>query len=251
MKNPQKSPRLTPGRLSPGQEGFTLFEALIALALTSVILTTLAVVTAQWMPNWKAGFARVQRTDLLGLGLERIVADLEAAEYASPNVQTKRPLFEGTPASATFVRSAIGPNSSGGLEIVRLAETGDARGFALVRARAPFRPIAANGADAEAFAFSDAITLVRSPYRISFAFAGHDRAWRETWRDAAALPSAIRVFVRDAVTGKMLTVSTTAIPHVSAPALCVQATSPQGCVAQIDNNADPSENTDTAPERRR
>jgi len=233
------------------EEGFTLFEALIALALTSVILATLAVVTAQWMPNWKAGFARVQRTDLLGLGLERIVADLAAAEYASPNIQTRRPLFEGAPASVTFVRSAIGPNTSGGLEIVRLAETGDARGFALVRARAPFRPIGGNGVEAEAFAFSDAITLVRSPYRISFAFAGHDRAWRETWRDAAALPSAIRVFVRDAASGKILTVSTTVIPHVTAPAQCAQTTSAQGCVAQIDNNADPTESPDNAPERRR
>jgi general secretion pathway protein J len=245
-----RSPRRGARGLAAEQDGFTLFEALIAVALMSVILATLATVTSRWMPNWKAGFVRVQRTDLLGLGLERIVADLAAAEFVSADSQNKRPLFEGTPSSVTFVRSAIGPNSSAGLEIVQLAETTDERGFALARARAPFRLIGSRVPDAEPFAFSDSIALVRSPYRISFAFAGRDRAWRETWRDAAMLPRAIRVIVHDAASGKVLTVSTTAMPHVNAPAECAPMTSAWGCVEQLENNADPSANQETAPERR-
>src|ERR1700675_3174420 len=114
-------------RLVSGEDGFTLLEALIAVALMSMLLAMLATVTAQWMPAWKAGFDRVQGADLLGLGLDRIVADLAAAEFVSPGGENARPLFEGTASSVTFVRSAIGPNASAGLEIVRLAETDDAR----------------------------------------------------------------------------------------------------------------------------
>jgi general secretion pathway protein J len=40
-------------------------------------------------------FARVQRSELLALGLERIVADLAAAEFTPPHGLTKDPLFEG------------------------------------------------------------------------------------------------------------------------------------------------------------
>ena len=68
------------------RRGFTLIEALFATALMGAILAALATVTAQWLPNWNRGFARVQRNELLALGLERLVADLAAAEFVQPRV---------------------------------------------------------------------------------------------------------------------------------------------------------------------
>ena len=68
--------------------GFTLVEALIATALMATILTALATITGQWMPNWNRGMTRVQGDEDLALGLDRIVADLAAAEFIpgwSPN----------------------------------------------------------------------------------------------------------------------------------------------------------------------
>ncbi len=59
--------------------GFTLLEAMLALALTAAIVLSLATVTAQWLPNWRRGFASLQSADLLNLGLERIVADVSSA----------------------------------------------------------------------------------------------------------------------------------------------------------------------------
>ena len=85
----------------------------------------------------------MQSADLLGLGVDRIAADLAAAEYVSLGDSNARTFFAGTEFSVTFVRSAIGPNAAAGLEIVRLAETDDARGGVLVRARAPFAPVTA------------------------------------------------------------------------------------------------------------
>src|SRR5262245_169023 len=120
--------------------GFTLIEALLATALMGAILAALATITAQWLPNWNRGFARVQRAELLSLGLDRLVADVAAAEYVAPGRDLPKPVFEGSELSVTFVRSTLGPNTRPGLEIVRIAETGSGQGPLLVRTRAPFVP---------------------------------------------------------------------------------------------------------------
>ncbi|HEY8031193.1 MAG TPA: prepilin-type N-terminal cleavage/methylation domain-containing protein [Methylocella sp.] len=211
-------------RLASGEGGFTLLEALIAVALMSVLLSTLGRVTAQWMPGWKAGFDRVQRADLLGLGLDRIVADLSAAEFVSQGGENAPLLFSGTSSSVTFVRSAIGPNASAGLEIVRLSETDNERGRVFVRDRVPFVPLAAKDTDTGELEFTNPIVLVRPPFHVSFAFAGRDRIWQDTWHDAAQLPDAVRVTVRNAMTDQILPVSTAALLNVNAPAKCVSST---------------------------
>jgi general secretion pathway protein J len=91
--------------------GFTLLEAMLALALTAAIVLSLATVTAQWLPNWRRGFASLQSADLLNLGLERIVADVSSAEYVTPSGATKQPLFRGEALSVIFVRASLGPDS--------------------------------------------------------------------------------------------------------------------------------------------
>jgi general secretion pathway protein J len=202
------------------ESGFTLIEALVSTVLMVLILGALATVMAQWMPNWNRGFSHVQQTELTAGGLERIMADLTAAEFIPPTGDAKGPLFDGRALSVTFVRSALGPNTSPGLEFVRIGETDDERGFAMVRTRAPFVPLAAPALDQ--VKFSDPVVLVRAPYRISFAYAGADRIWRDTWRGAERLPVAVRVTLRDAASAQPLAISTAAIVHVDAPADCVK-----------------------------
>ncbi|MGH6853585.1 MAG: PulJ/GspJ family protein [Methylocella sp.] len=241
-----KNRRIAARRLGSGAGGFTLLEALVAVALMGFILATLATVTAQWMPSWKAGFDRVQRADLLGLGLDRIVADLAAAEFVSSGGANPRLLFEGAPSSATFVRSAIGPNASAGLEIVRLAETDGERGRVLVRSRTPFAPVTAQALDEGELEFTNPIVLVRPPFHISFAFAGRDRIWQETWHDVSQLPNAVRVTVRDAVTNQILPASTAALLNVNAPAACVRSAG-TACGGQNNGGANPNGPGTAAP----
>ncbi len=238
--------RVSARRVGSGESGFTLLEALIAVALMGLLLATLATVTAQWMPSWKAGFDRVQRADLLGLGLDRVATDLAAAEFVSPGGDNARPLFEGTASSVTFVRSAIGPNASAGLEIVRLAETDDARGRVLVRDRFPFVPFTAEALDAGELEFTNPIVLMRPPFHVSFAFAGPDRIWQETWQDAIQLPNAVRVTVRNAVTDQILPVSTATLLNVNAPAECVRGTG-AACGGQNNGAAIPNGPGTTQP----
>jgi general secretion pathway protein J len=218
--------------------GFTLIETLLATSLLLLILAMLAAVTAQWLPNWNRGFLRAQRNEQLALSIERIVADLSAVEFIETAGDNRRPLFDGATLSVTFIRTAIGPNQRRGLEVVRLAEVADDRGPVLVRATAPFLPLAADSGGIGQLRFSDPVVLIRAPYRIQFFYAGADRQWLASWQDPEKLPSAIRIAIRDGVTGQILNVSTAAKLHVNAQAHCVRDGG-QGC----------PEKTQTDPER--
>lgn len=213
--------------------GFTLFEALVSVALMSAIVAALGAVAGQWLPNWHRGFGRVQRLETLDVGLQRLSADLEAAEFVSPNGATKAPIFLGDEKTVTFVRVANAPGTAPRLEFVRLAETVDERGFALVRSQAPFKPLDPNRPFDEQVYFADPVVLIRAPFRVSFAFAGADRLWRGSWRDPALLPSAARIQVRDAATDKVLAVSTATLLNMDLPAECVTQQSVQQCIDGI------------------
>ncbi|OPY97904.1 general secretion pathway protein GspJ [Bradyrhizobium sacchari] len=209
------------------EAGFTLLEVLLATLLMSVILAALATVTAQWLPNWGRGIARVQRAERLATGLDRIIADLSVAEQMTVNGDAKAPLFDGAELSVTFLRTALGPSARPGLDFIRLIEKADAQGLALVRERAPFQPMPADGQ----IRFADQVVLMRAPFRVSFAYAGQDGQWQPTWRGQPQLPARIRITVRDVASGQVLAASSAVIPHITAPAECARANNPVTCVA--------------------
>jgi general secretion pathway protein J len=201
--------------------GFTLVEALVATALMGVVLTSLASVAGQWLPNWNRGIARAQSSELIGVALDRLVGDVAASQFITAGRDAKVPLFDGTPTAVVFVRTALGPNVRPGLEIVRIAEIRDGNGAALVRSMAPFTPLAMNGNAPILPPFADPIALLRSPYRVSFAYAGPDGAWKDSWRNAPELPTVVRMTVREGDNARPLSVSTAALIHVDLPVSCL------------------------------
>jgi general secretion pathway protein J len=205
-------------RAGAGEGGFTLIEALVALALTGLILSALATLTAQWLPSWNRGFNRIQESELISIAMQRIAADLAAAEFVPPSRATKKPLFEGTALSVTFVRTALGPNVGIGLDVVRLGETTERGQLVLLRSRAPFAPLAIGVSPSEQIHVADPVVLLRPPLRMSFAYAGPDRVFRDDWRDMDRLPSAIMLTVRDGASGRVLSVSTVTPVHINASA---------------------------------
>ena len=213
-----------------GEGGFTLIETLVAMALMGLVLSALAGITAQWLPNWNRGLERIQRSELIGIALQRIGADLAAAEYVPANRDARYPLFEGSELSVTFVRTALGPNAGPGLDVVRVGETTDRQGFVTVRSRAPFRPLPLASSLSEQIQFGEPVLLLRTPFRLSFAYAGQDRIWKSSWRDSDKLPAAIKLTVRDAANERILSISTVAPIHVQSPA--------QGDCAQSDGGCD-------------
>jgi general secretion pathway protein J len=207
-----------------GEQGFTLIETLVALALTGLVLSALATITAQWLPSWNHGIDRIQRSELVGIAMQRMGADLAAAEFVpaggkAANGERPKPLFDGSAFSVTFVRTAIGPNVGPGLDVVRIGETSDHGRLVTVRSRALFTPLPPGSSLLEQVHTSDPVVLLTPPMRLSFAYAGPDRVFRDTWRDNDKLPSVIRLTVREAGSGRILSVSTATPVHVNAPAV--------------------------------
>ena len=197
--------------------GFTMLEALAAIALMGLIVGALASVTAQWMPNWNRSHLRTQRNEQLAIALDRLVADLSAAEYVSANRTTNVPLFRGDEFSLIFIRSAVGPNSRPGLEIVQIAETVDRNGPALVRTRAPFVPLATGDLAVDPIPFADPVVLLRAPLRIAFSYAGPDGAWGDAWRNSGQLPAAVRFEIRDGDRGPLVSTATRIHAEIKIP----------------------------------
>jgi general secretion pathway protein J len=208
------------------QSGFTLIETLAAMALMGLIISVLLAITSQWLPNWNRGLDRIQRSESLSVALDRISADIAAAQFMRPDGQTKTVLFDGSETSITLARTALGPNAGRGLDLVRITEVGERNGAILTRTRAAFAPEAAAGAN-----FADPVVLLRTPYRVSFSYAGADRIWRPSWHDAEMLPAAVLLSVQDAITGRTLPVSRIAVIHISAPADSVCGPADNNCAA--------------------
>jgi len=221
--------------------GFTLLEAMLATVLMVIILGALATVTSQWIPSWDRGFLRLQRDELLAAGLERLVADLASAEVVSAGAgdEKDRPIFEGSELSVTFVRTALGPNTATGLQVVQIAEMKDDNGLALVRRAAPFAPTGVTG-EVDQRNFANPVVVIRWPYRVTFSYAGRDRIWQDSWRNAAQLPHAIRVRVRDATTSMTLAVSTSTIVRAELPARCTGVKGASASCPQIGQSASSS-----------
>jgi general secretion pathway protein J len=217
-----------------GESGFTLIEALVALALTGLVLSALANITSQWLPNWNRGMDRIQRSEQIGFALQRITADLAVAEYVPANREQRQPLFEGSELSVMFVRTTLGPNAKPGLDVVRIGETTDRRELVTVRSRAPFAPLPLASSVSEQIQFGDPIVLLRPPFRLSFSYAGRDRVWKDSWREGDKLPAAIMLTVRDALTERVLSVSTVASIHAEAPAAANCAQPGKDCDSKSD-----------------
>jgi general secretion pathway protein J len=207
--------------------GFTLIEALVATVLMGIIMAALTTMTSQWLRNWDRGFARIQGMDLLAAGLDRLVADVAAAEIVAAGGANDLPVFDGTELAVMFVRTPVGPNTFTGLEVIRIEEAIDDRGPALVRRSAQFAPIVG---DLRGEKFSIPVVLIRAPYRVSFSYAGPDRVWRDTWRGAARLPRAIRVTLRGAATSGAFAVTTSTVIDAELPARCAAIKTSAGCL---------------------
>jgi general secretion pathway protein J len=219
------------------EAGFTLLEALIATAMMAMVLTSLATITAQWMPSWNRGLARVERSEHVALGLERIAADLAAAEFVPPTRSAKLPFFDGTERSVSFVRTALGPNAGPGLEVVRLHEAKTDQGPTLVRVQTPFAPLPAFNFKDLALNFTDTVVLLRPPYRLLLSYAAGDRIWQDAWQDQATLPKSVRLRVQDAKTQRTLAVSTATVVRAGLPVECARSKSYAECL--VSNQKQP------------
>jgi general secretion pathway protein J len=194
-----------------------MFEALVALAVMGLVLGVLASVTGAWLPPWNRGLLQTQRNEQVTVALDRLAADLSAAEFVTPNRDNTAALFRGDDSSIVFVRSAVGPNNRPGLEIVRIGEMTDRTGRALVRAQAPFVLLPTGDPAVDPIPFRDPVVLRRGPFRITFAYAGPRGDWRAIWPPWAGLPTTVRFDLHDADGTIVLSTATRVRATAAAP----------------------------------
>lgn len=216
--------------------GFTMFEALVAIALMGLVLGALASVTGGWLPPWNRGLLQTQRNEQVAIALDRLIADLSAAEFVMANRASTAALFRGDERSVTFVRSALGPNSRPGLEILRIAEVTDRNGRALVRSRAPFALLPSGDPAVDQIPFSDPVVLLRGPFRITFAYAGPRGGWTGSWPNWAGLPAVVRFDVRDAE-GKVVLSTAARVRVDTGPPQSEQGNDASPASTQAQNNS--------------
>jgi general secretion pathway protein J len=199
--------------------GFTLLEALGAIALMGVVLWSLSIISSQWLHSWRSTHDRLQRIEAVMMALDRIAADIGEAGFVRMGNGSKPVVFEGHSSEITFVRTAIGPNTRGGLELVRIGESMADRGEVVARSRVAFVP-----GTLEVDPASSPVVLLRRPFRLSFEFAGSDGIWRADWQGEEKLPWAVRVTVLDG-SGRRKIARVAAI-HARLPA-------PDGCGGRV------------------
>ena len=204
-------------RLWRSSAGFTMFEALVALAVMGLVLGVLASVTGAWLPPWNRGLLQTQRNEQVTIALDRLAADLSAAEYVTPNRDSTAALFRGDESSIVFVRPSLGPNNRPGLEIVRIAEATDNTGRALVRTRAPFVLLPTGDPAVDPIPFRDPVVLLRAPLRITFAYAGPHGDWFGNWPSWAGLPATVRFDLHGAAGTILLSTATRIRANAVAP----------------------------------
>jgi general secretion pathway protein J len=195
------------------EAGFSLIEALAALAIIGVILGALASVAGQWLPEWRHGFLALQSADQVAQSLDRLAADISSAEYARLDRGAGPQPFRGDADSVMFVSPSVGPDAAPRLDYVRVGVVSTHQGMEIQRQRAPFAP-------GPIGPFRDPVTVLRAPFRLSFAYQAPDGRWMSSWASMTTLPRAMRLTIK---TGVALVASTafllkvTSGPDVSAP----------------------------------
>jgi general secretion pathway protein J len=170
---------------SAAQAGFTLIELLVSLALLGLMITLigmalpLAMTSAARTSALSDQIGTVQATHHL---LRRQIGEMPA--FVTQDGYDRRVIFSGKPGAMRFVANPMAAQGGGGPRMIDLhiAQTG--RGARLVYSSG-----------------DEKRDLVADAQRISFSYygphaRGSDPAWHEDWKNAAHLPSLVRIQVQ-------------------------------------------------------
>jgi general secretion pathway protein J len=231
--------------LRPGIRGFTLIEALAALAIVSAVLIATAALIHNVAFNFDRGAGRADNAEHLLLAVERLAGDFgsvrpvrQAASGANAAVA-----FIGGPAQIRFVAAggvAAGPQ---GEEVIGLAVEDNDGTSRLVRRRAawlgPQTPF-------QTLTLQDPVPLIEGRVDIGFAFArvaaDGVATWSETWNAQPLLPRLVRLSVRDRASGAELVPGAEFLLHADAPFDCASASSEAACLTGGKTSNEPVKN---------
>ncbi|MCU0830245.1 MAG: type II secretion system protein GspJ [Rhizobiaceae bacterium] len=173
-------------RIHRKSRGFTLIEALAALALGALLFGLIAQFTGAWLGRWRDVVMVSSRQDAALVVLDRMADDIGAAMpfVAASETPTMRFDIEGAADRITFVRAAIGFNARSGLDRVTY-RVGDSGGInALIRQRRNAAPGGGAGEN---------LPLLRGDIRMALTYFDERGTAQASWDRDDRLPAAIRI----------------------------------------------------------
>ncbi len=205
---------------SQKQAGFSLLEVLCVLLLSGVIVSSLTVLTGQWLRNWNRSSHAIEQVEFVSIALDRLTEDLQTAIPLTTNGTTPYASLRGTSRGLRFIHPAVGQAASAGLEAVEITQR---NGQGVLRSRSAIderRPI-------EDLAMADSVQLLSEALRLDIEYLAENGPWQADWT-LVRLPRAIRIKLSiEGSPNPML--SQVVGLHISTPAICARATSISTC----------------------
>jgi prepilin-type N-terminal cleavage/methylation domain-containing protein len=218
-----------------GKHGFTLVEALAALAITAVILVATGGLIRNVAGYFDRGTRGVGEAEHLLLATDRLAADFSTARYALQKSGDKFAVaFAGGPTKVAFVGAAGVGLESRHEELVTLTVESADEVTSLVRRRAAWRE---PGGQIEDLTPEDPVVLIEGRLAMGFAFGrlSPDGAlsWSDSWNEEPVLPRFVRLTLRSRSTGEDLLTGVEFVVRADAPSACARDDASRGCLAGL------------------
>jgi general secretion pathway protein J len=196
------------------EDGFTLVEILVALAIVSILSATLLTAISQFRHLLRLD-ARLQHQ----MNMERVahhIAELlnraETIGLASHNQATAvRPPFEGAAGSVSFVTTARRGATTAGLRRIRILIDDLGDGSILLQEMMPVRNGPDSADDPETIGISEKIVSLRFSY-FGARSADTPPSWGDDWTDQVRLPPAVLVRITADFNGSEIVAEDIATP---------------------------------------
>lgn len=166
--------------------GFTLLEALVSLAIASVILSGIAMVAAQVLRNWDRGSTTIAAMEMLTTGLARLGTDLSLAlPVRPPGSEDSKILFQGEETKLMFVAATGFGAGNRGVELLTVEVVPDGEGIALVRKRGTVASLGSMQ--------TDPVVLLRGRATPRFAYRDEAGVRTPVWAGRSKLPASVEI----------------------------------------------------------
>jgi prepilin-type N-terminal cleavage/methylation domain-containing protein len=220
------------------RDGFTLVEALAALAVGSVVILATAALVRHVALHFDRGARSVTEIERIAHAVERLAADFGSARFVTrtaagePAIAFTAERADGDrPAKVMFIGQANVLSGPQGEELISLTVERNGDAMRLVRRRARW---SGPRGRFDGVSLGDDVVLIEGLFDIEFRFAraaaGGALVWSTDFIGETTLPRFVRLILRDRSSGADLLGEADFVVRADAPAGCARSDAGIGCL---------------------